>query len=668
MNILDKISEVKSKLKSHAEELLKEGIIDQGEYEGFISSLERERIKIGVVGQVKNGKSTLLNALIFQKPFLPVASTPMTASLSFITYGEEEGVEVEFYTKDEWEKIEETAKDKSDGSFRSEVVESAKELIELSKNIKNLDSFFGKSKKISFGEIKDYVGEGGKYVPITKSITIRSNNQRLRDVDFIDTPGFNDPIISREMRARESLREADAVIVVLYAGRPFDESDKELIFNRLPGVGSGKIVFVVNKKDTILEDLGVDEKVEKYIKDNINRFCAEIERENRIMSKVIKNSKIISFSALSALIGVMSDDDIEKDDVLSWYYKKFKDEFPFLKTKDDFIEFSGLRKLESILEEIIKKEKYDILVKKPITYIIGKWKEKFANLRETKYNLETKKKSYAHSLKEIVEEKNKLKEKSVELGGFISDFEGHIQSELAEKKKKVIDQVANEFNSLRYSLKDIREKNFLETHTGYSEYVSSEVNSMLYDKIEDIKSKVSEYVDDAYGLLKDMISKIDRKITEITELLTFTRDDINNLKKAITSLLDYQIGDIKFEYISIQTSGFWGLGTFKAKSEAILQAKIQLNLIKQEIEEQIKDYLDKIIQLVSGKMSYIRENYEMKVIKPVINALSEVERNYENRQNEIKRIESELSELEEKIKYIGSRISDIESDLEQLLK
>jgi len=169
-------------------------------------------------------------------------------------------------------------------------------------------------------------------------------------------------------------------------------------------------------------------------------------------------------------------------------------------------------------------------------------------------------------------------------------------------------------------------------------------------------------------LLKDMISKIDRKITEITELLTFTRDDINNLKKAITSLLDYQIGDIKFEYISIQTSGFWGLGTFKAKSEAILQAKIQLNLIKQEIKEQINDYLDEIIQLVSGKMSYIRENYEMKVIKPVINALSEVERNYENRQNEIKRIESELSELEEKIKYIGSRISDIESDLEQLLK
>ncbi|MCM8765991.1 MAG: hypothetical protein NC920_04000, partial [Candidatus Omnitrophica bacterium] len=42
-------------------------------------------------------------------------------------------------------------------------------------------------------------------------------------------PGFNDPVSSREQRALEFLSEADVVIVLLYACRPFDKTDKELI-------------------------------------------------------------------------------------------------------------------------------------------------------------------------------------------------------------------------------------------------------------------------------------------------------------------------------------------------------------------------------------------------------------------------------------------------------
>ena len=50
--------------------------------------LEKDTLTIGVIGQMKCGKSTFLNAFIFENDVLPAATTPMTAALSVITYGE----------------------------------------------------------------------------------------------------------------------------------------------------------------------------------------------------------------------------------------------------------------------------------------------------------------------------------------------------------------------------------------------------------------------------------------------------------------------------------------------------------------------------------------------------------------------------------------------------
>ena len=63
--------------------------------------LEKDTLTIGVIGQMKCGKSTFLNSFVFKDNILPAATTPMTAALSVITYGEKERIVAEFYTKDE---------------------------------------------------------------------------------------------------------------------------------------------------------------------------------------------------------------------------------------------------------------------------------------------------------------------------------------------------------------------------------------------------------------------------------------------------------------------------------------------------------------------------------------------------------------------------------------
>ncbi|WP_187895444.1 dynamin family protein [Helicobacter pylori] len=56
-------------------------------------------LKVGIIGRVKAGKSSLLNALIFEGvEVLPKATTPMTASLTILKYAQTLSAEVEFYS------------------------------------------------------------------------------------------------------------------------------------------------------------------------------------------------------------------------------------------------------------------------------------------------------------------------------------------------------------------------------------------------------------------------------------------------------------------------------------------------------------------------------------------------------------------------------------------
>ncbi|WQY66362.1 dynamin family protein [Helicobacter pylori] len=56
-------------------------------------------LKVGIIGRVKAGKSSLLNALIFEGvEVLPKAATPMTASLTVLKYAKTLSAQVEFYS------------------------------------------------------------------------------------------------------------------------------------------------------------------------------------------------------------------------------------------------------------------------------------------------------------------------------------------------------------------------------------------------------------------------------------------------------------------------------------------------------------------------------------------------------------------------------------------
>ena len=237
---------------------------------------EGRLLRLGVVGQVKAGKSSLLNLLLFGgKEVLPRAATPMTASLTHVTKSDRDEIEVEYYTKKDWAEIEKHAKEykrmkkagedlaggkDKGGSF----VQASHELVEMAKERglqvgQHLDTTAVETVPVSDmnDKLTSLVGADGKLTPLVKSVAIRCA-EGFPDLDIVDTPGINDPIGSRSRRAEKMLVDCDAVLLLSYAGQFMDDVDVKFFERKLPEEGISNRLIIGSKFDSALIDVARD--------------------------------------------------------------------------------------------------------------------------------------------------------------------------------------------------------------------------------------------------------------------------------------------------------------------------------------------------------------------------------------------------------------------------
>eukprot|EP01022_Parablepharisma_sp_SALTPOND_P016983 TRINITY_DN2617_c1_g1_i1.p2 TRINITY_DN2617_c1_g1~~TRINITY_DN2617_c1_g1_i1.p2 ORF type:complete len:743 (-),score=197.75 TRINITY_DN2617_c1_g1_i1:3854-6082(-) len=256
---------------------------------------EGRLLQIGVIGRVKAGKSSLLNALIFNgQHVLPRAATPMTAALTTLTYAEHFGAKVQFYSQqdlsnikadadryerrlnEERRKLEEQIRlqqmqsgmaqatpvthqqidQMAHNALRSEVSLAAsydqwQRILGSTAPASELDEQELKATDMaSLAELLlDYVGADGVHMPRTKSVDIFLPLESLRDIRIIDTPGLNDPVRSREERTTHLLGECDVVFIVSPAGQFLSAQDLEVMSRITQKEGVQEIVLIASQVD-----------------------------------------------------------------------------------------------------------------------------------------------------------------------------------------------------------------------------------------------------------------------------------------------------------------------------------------------------------------------------------------------------------------------------------
>ena len=233
-----------------------------------LARLESEglHLSIGIMGQVKAGKSSFLNALLFDgKPVLPVAATPKTANLTRISYGASPLLTVHFYTLQEWRDIEAQAASQSDHAE----AKVARDLLHMVKQqgLNVAELLAQPTQQLAapdvgglMDKLNDYVGENGCYTAVVKSTEIQLPMDELQGFDVVDTPGMNDPVPSRTQKTREYMAQCDVVLFLSRASQFLDQSDMDLLARQLPGNGVKRMVLVAGQLDGAISDDGFDRK------------------------------------------------------------------------------------------------------------------------------------------------------------------------------------------------------------------------------------------------------------------------------------------------------------------------------------------------------------------------------------------------------------------------
>ncbi|MCL4066644.1 dynamin family protein [Pseudomonas sp. GX19020] len=332
--------------------------------------LEDWTARIAVIGQVKAGKSTFLNALLHQHDFLPSDINPWTSVVTNIRVNiasdPASGARFEFFDEADWQDIidsgsaiRQLTEDLLPGFDSDLLRRQSEEMRERAQRRlgRHYHALLGSRHDhdyLSADLLKRYVCAGpgsddgldrealGRYAALTKSASIY---MRLPEFDvpaiITDTPGVNDPFLLRDELTCRSLDKSDVFIMVLSAHQPLTDIDVVLI----------RILARQDDKDVVIFINRIDELDDYSIQ--VPRVIADVECRLRAAIPEI-DFRVVAGSAWLADLVLRDDEEADHlreaadSDELAQYIRETCGRLP-RERKDRLMFASGLNRLKDTL-------------------------------------------------------------------------------------------------------------------------------------------------------------------------------------------------------------------------------------------------------------------------------------------------------------------------------
>ncbi|MCL2283484.1 MAG: dynamin family protein [Fibromonadales bacterium] len=661
-NVFENINSKKGNLLKIAEKAAEFAWISEEQRKEITDKINSDKLTLGVIGQMKAGKSTFLNAFVFEDAILPWAATPMTATLSRIVFGEQEKIEAEFYTKEEWSELknqsEQNLENVNDSSLEQTIKDLRKQVGNAEKLGSELNDLLGTKKQDELKNLIEYVGANGKYTPVTKSVTIYSSKPYLKGVEIVDTPGFNDPVVSREKRTRDFLKEADVVVLMLYAGRAFDSTDRDIIFKYIREVGIGKILIAMNKYDVNVKE-GMSEKDEEEIRKSIKRIKEEIKKDCKkygddTISELLNNVEPIPLStsmALMAKTAKLSMEKINNSEKYKYDWDRMSRLFG-ISSPDEMLRDSKIADLENAVLNIVLDSKEEILFEKSKHVILTKGNNKITkNIDETKICQQILNDSEKPD-NEIEENITKYKKSQKKIERIIGKLENNLAEQLEEKAKKIRRDIESTTDSTENKINSII--NTLGKFGNPITEVKKEIRLLqrnIRDESVDGVSKIKLLFENDVNTSLGEIDSIFRDIIDDDEYLA---EKFHKLTKRLTDIMRIDKEGYSIPESNVDWS--WYNRKIHMKEEiGVYFSELKFDKLEEKLKEVIKN---SISELNSGFLDNL--------LAPIIPKLEALLGSKEKKEQAIAENKAKLIELKAEKKKLEEQKKEIENMISNL--
>lgn len=576
----------------------------------IINNISQEKnknrlLKIGIVGTVKAGKSSFLNSLIFEgKDVLPKAATPMTASLTKISYGEVPEAKIVFYKSYDWgyikkraeeyyNKIEENYKlekeewnkEHSKQEFSKKDINSEPTREKIEKKVKNtlpeamvacaelvnmvkingvnvneiLDTerCIQGSKNETFGNyinlLNDYVSANGKFTPLVNYIELKINNDLLKEIEVVDTPGLDDPIRSRVEKTKDFLNVCDVVFLVSNVSQFITAKDVNLVVNNFFKKGIKNIYIVGSQIDSgILQykagkDIDIENAIEDSLKNykrHVNNIINDLENVDKEIVKSLKINKPLFVSSMIYNIAKKIEQKEKFNEEEDFAYNNLKNRFKnfdeIFETTKDLYSFAGIDKIKEEVYADIKKQKAEIIDERIKNYTLHKKQEVLELLEKANINIVQRRDEIETSSEQKLSEKlviynEKLNSMRYDVRELFQTKLIEIKTALEKLKRELISIAANK-NDLKVYIEKEMHKDVHKSWFGLKKTVER--------YIVDVKcANVSEAEDAVFNFTKVAEEEINEVLKDLFGKDYGRKDFENKLKKLIEETIDFSNKD-----------------------------------------------------------------------------------------------------------------------------
>lgn len=471
--------------------------------------LTSHKFSVGIMGEFKRGKSTVINALLGRE-IMPADILPCSATMNRVTYDLQPHAQVI----------------KNDGS----VIE------------------------VPVDEIADYVTktneENAKRAEMVDEAVVYYPCQFCQNgVDIVDTPGLNDDERMDKI-SEEIIPKLDAVIMVIVPGAPFSKSEAEFVRNKLMGSDLGRLMFLVNKIDTIrpkereraVED--IKKRIQTAVLDKMSEIYGAESREYADAKAKIGNIHIFPISASDAL-----DARIDGD--------------------NELLEESGIKEFEDALTHMLTIERGTLELAAPLA-VISRAAADVVNAAEMRKN------SQKLSMEEFEQKQRKAMEKIAEFRNNKRAEAKRINAASQEAKANLLSQVKKFYEELEKDLNSAVEKTAIDKKSLLQKAGQQAATQKMQQTVnETIKAKMANFSERMQKQLIDALGEQAARSTAfasgaINELhsemqLTFST---NNAQPAIPKGAA-EVANIAFDTLTSAFGGVIGLaGLVKGYQEA----------------------------------------------------------------------------------------------------